>query len=248
MPTNPRFLIQRARAASARRTRWTFFEATALSAQDRARQPRLPAVATSAADVLDALERCACARRAYRCVHTRATETARARTARCAGVRERSQGPIRADRSHSGDRRLLLPADRLDRRRLPAWPGRLGHTVVEPIGSLVPLVERRARLRGQMQGLALKNVTAAAVKTPEGKVVFEDFGELLFTHFGLSGPMVLSASAHMRTGRARRTRSRSTSSLRWTKRRSTNGCCVTLKSTQNRDFYHTRWTICCRGR
>ena len=79
----------------------------------------------------------------------------------------------------------------------------------------------------QMQGLALKNVNlrlfeAAAVPTtdhaagadilrgaenrpatptPTGKLVFEEFGELLFTHFGLSGPVVLSASAHMETGK-----------------------------------------------
>lgn len=47
-----------------------------------------------------------------------------------------------------------------------------------------------------MQGLALKNVTLR-LKNAKGKVVFEEFGELLFTHFGLSGPIVLSASAHM---------------------------------------------------
>jgi predicted Rossmann fold flavoprotein len=48
-----------------------------------------------------------------------------------------------------------------------------------------------------MQGLALKNV-ALTVKDSDGKTVYEDFGEMLFTHFGLSGPMVLSASTHLR--------------------------------------------------
>ena len=71
----------------------------------------------------------------------------------------------------------------------------LGHTIVEPVGSLVPLVERGHDCAA-MQGLALKNVTLR-LKNAKGKVVFEEFGELLFTHFGLSGPIVLSASAHM---------------------------------------------------
>ena len=48
-----------------------------------------------------------------------------------------------------------------------------------------------------MQGLALKNVSLR-VKNQKGKVVYQEQGELLFTHFGLSGPLVLSASAHMR--------------------------------------------------
>lgn len=72
---------------------------------------------------------------------------------------------------------------------------KLGHTIVPPVGSLVPLVEKDYDCK-QMQGLALKNVTLRLVNQ-KGKTVFEEFGELLFTHFGLSGPVVLSASAHM---------------------------------------------------
>lgn len=72
---------------------------------------------------------------------------------------------------------------------------KLGHTIVPPVGSLVPLVEKGYDCK-QMQGLALKNVTLRLVNQ-KGKTVFEEFGELLFTHFGLSGPVVLSASAHM---------------------------------------------------
>ena len=72
---------------------------------------------------------------------------------------------------------------------------KLGHTIVPPVGSLVPLVEKGHDCK-QMQGLALKNVALRLVNQ-KGKTVFEEFGELLFTHFGLSGPVVLSASAHM---------------------------------------------------
>ena len=74
----------------------------------------------------------------------------------------------------------------------------IGHTLIEPEGSLVPLVERGHDC-AQMQGLSLRNVSLK-LKNAKGKTVFEDFGELLFTHFGLSGPLVLSASAHMARG------------------------------------------------
>ena len=72
----------------------------------------------------------------------------------------------------------------------------LGHTVVEPVGSLVPLESDDAAC-GKMQGLALKNVELTACNK-KNKVVFREFGEMLFTHFGVSGPLVLSASAHLR--------------------------------------------------
>ena len=69
-----------------------------------------------------------------------------------------------------------------------------GHTVVEPRASLVPLVEDGDTC-ARMQGLSLKNVTLT-LKNQKKKAVFQEQGELLFTHFGLSGPLVLSASAH----------------------------------------------------
>ena len=72
----------------------------------------------------------------------------------------------------------------------------LGHTVVSPVPSLVPL-EAEEDFCGKMQGLALKNVSLR-VKNQKGKVVYQEQGELLFTHFGVSGPLILSASAHMR--------------------------------------------------
>lgn len=68
-----------------------------------------------------------------------------------------------------------------------------GHTVQPPRGSLVPL---EAEGCGAMQGLSLRNVELKMVKNG-GRVVFREQGEFLFTHFGLSGPLVLSASAHM---------------------------------------------------
>ncbi len=73
----------------------------------------------------------------------------------------------------------------------------LGHTVTELTPSLVPIVED-GRLCAGMQGLSLKNVKLSVICNENGKTVFEDFGEMMFTHFGLTGPLVLSASAHLR--------------------------------------------------
>lgn len=71
----------------------------------------------------------------------------------------------------------------------------LGHTIVAPVGSLVPL-ETAGDTAQRMQGLSLRNV-GVKLLDGKGKCIYRDFGELLFTHFGVSGPTVLSASAHM---------------------------------------------------
>lgn len=71
-----------------------------------------------------------------------------------------------------------------------------GHTIIAPEGSLVPL-ESSSDCCHEMQGLSLRNVAVKLVDT-KGKVLYKDFGELLFTHFGVSGPVVLSVSAHMK--------------------------------------------------
>ncbi len=72
---------------------------------------------------------------------------------------------------------------------------RLGHRIVTPRPSLVPLVAKGG-LCARLQGLSLKNV-GLKIKADGGETVWEDFGELMFTHFGLTGPTVLSASAHI---------------------------------------------------
>lgn len=74
---------------------------------------------------------------------------------------------------------------------------KLGHTIIKPVGSLVPLNVMEGAA-AEMQGLSLKNVALSVEDTVSGKMVYTDFGEMLFTHFGLSGPMILSASAHIR--------------------------------------------------
>ena len=77
----------------------------------------------------------------------------------------------------------------------------LGHTVTETRPSLVPL-ESEDACCAQMQGFSLKNVTLSAYE--DERLIYKELGEMLFTHFGVSGPLVLSASSHMRNfGRAK---------------------------------------------
>ena len=77
-----------------------------------------------------------------------------------------------------------------------AMAQRLGHTVIEAQGSLVPL-ETEGTDAQDMQGLSLRNCGVKLLDA-KGKKLFTDFGELLFTHFGVSGPTVLSASCHLK--------------------------------------------------
>ena len=73
---------------------------------------------------------------------------------------------------------------------------KLGHTVKKIRGSLVPLTADKI-LCQSMQGLSLRNVKIQIKDTEKNKKIYEDFGEMLFTHFGVSGPIILSASAHL---------------------------------------------------
>lgn len=73
----------------------------------------------------------------------------------------------------------------------------VGHTVTELKPSLVPLVCHEGFCM-DLQGLSLRNVEITVLDTDTYKEVYKDFGEMLFTHFGVSGPLVLSASSHMK--------------------------------------------------
>lgn len=72
----------------------------------------------------------------------------------------------------------------------------LGHTVTDIKPSLVPIESDDEYCR-EMMGLSLKNVVLTLKDTVKNKVVFSEMGEMLFTHFGVSGPLVLSASSHI---------------------------------------------------
>ena len=112
---------------------------------------------------------------------------------RCVGVRGTSGREYKADAVLVATGGLSYPTTgstgdgyKLDRQA--------GHTLVAPVPSLVSLVNHDAHCQ-KMMGLALKNVTLTLYE--DGKAIFEEQGEMLFTHFGISGPLTLSASSHL---------------------------------------------------
>ena len=74
---------------------------------------------------------------------------------------------------------------------------KLGHTITKIKPSLVPLETYEQDLHRSLQGLSLRNVKIKMVDTCKNKTIYEDFGEMLFTHFGVSGPVILSGSAQL---------------------------------------------------
>ncbi|MEG2383038.1 MAG: NAD(P)/FAD-dependent oxidoreductase [Oscillospiraceae bacterium] len=72
----------------------------------------------------------------------------------------------------------------------------VGHHIIAPSPSLVPLTIKEG-YAARMQGVSLKNISIRIEETESQKIIYKDFGELLFTHFGVSGPVILSASAHL---------------------------------------------------
>ena len=73
----------------------------------------------------------------------------------------------------------------------------LGHTITNIKPSLVPLETYQTSICQQLQGLGLKNIKIKIINTEKNKTIYEDFGELMFTHFGISGPTILSLTAHL---------------------------------------------------
>lgn len=74
---------------------------------------------------------------------------------------------------------------------------KIGHTVTELRPSLVPLITYEEEMHSSLQGLSLKNVKIKLMDISKNKEIYNDFGEMLFTHFGVSGPIILSASSHL---------------------------------------------------
>lgn len=72
---------------------------------------------------------------------------------------------------------------------------KLGHKIIELKPSLVPLIVQESWVK-ELQGLSLRNISIK-IENKKGNIVYEDFGEMLFTHYGVSGPVILSGSRHI---------------------------------------------------
>ena len=190
VPTNPRFLYTALNRFSTSDT-IDFFEGCGVPLKTE-RGRRVFPVSDKAADIVNALaDRCRdCG---VRVVYSKVTSI-ETEGGRVVGVRT-SSGAYQCDKVIvcTGGRSYSGTGSDGDGYR---FASEAGHTVTALRPSLVPIVAD-TNLCARMQGLSLKNVALKIVRTDNGKAVYEDFGEMMFTHFGMTGPMVLSASAHV---------------------------------------------------
>ena len=191
VPTNPRFLYASLAGFSTEDTK-RFFEDAGVPLKTE-RGNRVFPVSDKAQDVVNALER-KCRALGVQILHRQVKEILYENGA-AVGVRTSSEA-LNADAVIVCTGGLSYPTTGSDGDGF-RWARAAGHRVTELQPSLIPLVAK-GKLCASMQGLALKNVALRMVDLQTGKTVYEDFGEMLFTHFGLSGPMVLSASAHLK--------------------------------------------------
>lgn len=195
VPTNPRFLYAALSAFDTQDTK-AYFEALGVPLKVE-RGKRVFPVSDKAADVVEALVRHIRelgVQIEYGCVSAILTEESENGKPAVRGVRIGGK-EIAADAVILCTGGCSYPVTGSDGNgyRLAE---RLGHTVIQPRPSLVPLV-CAGDICGRMMGLSLRNVRLKVVDTRKGKCVYEDFGEMLFTHYGVTGPLILSASAHI---------------------------------------------------
>lgn len=190
IPGNGRFMYSAVTAFPPRKAMELFEELGVPLKVERGN--RVFPVSDRAGDIVDALRRL-CAAGGVRIVHERAIDILT--DGSCVTGVKTPGGEYRAPNVLIATGGLSYPVTGSDGDGY-GLARRLGHTVVTPRPSLVPL-EAEGDECGRMQGFSLKNVGLRVIDK-DGKKVYEDFGEMLFTHFGVSGPIVLSASAHMR--------------------------------------------------
>ena len=190
VPTNPRFLYSALNRFTTQDTK-SFFEELGVPLKVE-RGKRVFPVSDRADDVVDALRR-ACINSGVKIVFDRACELL-LEDGKIVGCRTEKDN-ITADAVIicTGGKSYPGTGSDGDGYRMAEA---IGHTVVPLKPSLVPITAA-GKLCPSLQGLSLKNVSMKIVRKDNGKTVYEDFGEMMFTHFGITGPMVLSASAHI---------------------------------------------------
>lgn len=190
VPTNPRFLYAALANFSTQDTK-DFFENCGVPLKTE-RGRRVFPVSDHAQDIVDALAN-RCRADGVRFVYTRVKGLTLAEGRVCGVETERGSEPASAVIIATGGRSYPLTGSTGDGY---AWARAAGHTITELHPSLVPIV-CEGNLCGRLQGLSLRNVAMKITRTDNGKTVYEDFGEMMFTHFGMTGPMILSASARL---------------------------------------------------
>jgi predicted Rossmann fold flavoprotein len=189
VPTNPRFLYSALAAFTTADTK-AYFENLGVPLKTE-RGNRVFPVSDKAIDVVNAMKR-AVQDAGVRIVNERVTALMIEENRVC-GLR--TAKPYDFDRVIvcTGGKSYPLTGSDGDGYRLAL---QAGHTVTALTPSLVPITCEAKDCRA-MQGLSLRNVGLTVKENASDKVVYRDFGEMMFTHFGLTGPMILSASAHL---------------------------------------------------
>ena len=190
VPTNPRFLYASLSRFSTADT-MAFFEDAGVPLKTE-RGKRVFPISDRAADIVGAMEK-RCREAGVKIVHRRVRglviEDGRIRGIRYGEIEEAFDAVIVC----TGGCSYSMTGSDGDGYRFATDAG---HTVTPLHPSLVPIAAE-GKLCASLQGLSLKNVSLTIKMTQSGKVVYEDFGEMLFTHYGITGPLVLSASAHL---------------------------------------------------
>ena len=190
VPTNPRFLYASLSRFSTADT-MAFFEDAGVPLKTE-RGKRVFPISDRAADIVSAMEK-RCRAAGVEIVHRRVRGLL-VEDGRICGVRYgESEEAFDAVIVCTGGRSYSMTGSDGDGYRFAT---EAGHTVTPLHPSLVPLVAE-GKLCASLQGLSLKNVSLTIKLAQSGKVIYEDFGEMLFTHYGITGPLVLSASAHL---------------------------------------------------
>ena len=190
VPTNPRFLYASLARFSTADT-MAFFESAGVPLKTE-RGKRVFPISDRAGDIVGAMEK-KCREAGVTIVHRRVRGLL-IEDSRIIGLRYgESEENFDAVIVCTGGRSYSMTGSDGDGYRFATDAG---HTVTPLHPSLVPLVAE-GKLCASLQGLSLKNVSLSIKLTQSGKTIYEDFGEMLFTHYGLTGPLVLSASAHL---------------------------------------------------
>ena len=189
VPTNPRFLYSALAAFTTADTK-AYFEDLGVELKTE-RGNRVFPVSDKAIDVVNAMKR-AVLDAGVKIINERVTSLL---------LRDGSVCGVYTSRPYDFDRVIICTGGKSypltgsdgDGYKLAA---QAGHSITRLLPSLVPITCKGNDHRA-MQGLSLRNVGLAIKDNASGKVVYRDFGEMMFTHFGLTGPMILSASAHL---------------------------------------------------
>lgn len=191
VPTNPRFLYGAYSLFSAEDT-MAFFEEQGVSLKTE-RGNRVFPQSDRAFDIVDAL-RDYCKKNGVRIIHEKVEDIiVEAGAVKGVRVHGRNVGYDKVAVCTGG---VSYPKTGSDGDGL-RFAEEMGLNVVQPKPSLVPL-ETKEKWVKSLMGLSLKNVRLSVFDTKKDKEIYSDFGEMLFTHFGVSGPIVLSASAHLK--------------------------------------------------